>query len=267
MSLVASDLSVRYGRRVIIPALTLTPLPPGTVTALVGPNAAGKSTLLRAIAGLVPSTGHTMLNGVDLGRASMVERARLVAFLPQALPVGVSLSVLEGVVASLRATPAFENLGSRRETEERALATLERFGILALALEPISKLSGGQRQLASLAQAAVREPALLLLDEPTSALDPRHQLRVMTTVRRIAVERQAVVLVVLHDLSLAAQFADRIVVLSGGSVHAEGTPEETMTEGMLLDVYRVAGRVERCSHGRLQVMIDAEAGSPERRDP
>lgn len=259
-------LSVGYGRGTVVKDLTLRALEPGTVTALVGPNAAGKSTLLRALAGLLRSDGEVHLGGLDLGALDLAERARHVAFMPQAMPAGISLSVMEAVVTSLRATPAFEDRMSGAKAHRRALAVLSRFGILDLAMEPLDRLSGGQRQLASLAQAAVREPALLLLDEPTSALDPRHQLRVMGVVRDMAREGRVVV-VVLHDLSLAAQFADRLVVLSDGTLAAEGPCDRTLTPEMLRQVYGVEARVERCSRGRMQVMIDAEIAETAQETP
>nr|WP_210292227.1 ABC transporter ATP-binding protein [Aurantimonas endophytica] len=250
---------VRYGRREVIGGLNLSGIRRGSLTALVGPNAAGKSTLLKALAGLLPASGSIRLGGADLQRLSLTERAARVAFMPQQIPVGVSLTVLEAAMAALKATPTGDAADpSDRAVLSRAMAVLSRFGIAELALEPLDRLSGGQRQLASLAQAVVREPELLLLDEPTSALDLKHQLRVMRIVREIASSSRMVV-AVLHDLALAAQFADRIVVLSQGAVRADGPPEAAVTHTMLRDVYGVLARVERCSQGRLQIMVDGES--------
>ena len=111
--------------------------------------------------------------------------------------------------------------------------------------------------MVGLAQALVRDPALLLLDEPTSALDMARQVRLLTEVRRVAAEGR-VVLAVLHDLALAAQWADRIAVLHKGRLHSFGTPAEVVTPAMLAEVYGVEARVERCSRGRLMVLIDGE---------
>ena len=253
------DLRVRYGRREIIAGLSLPGVQRGSLTALVGPNAAGKSTLLRALAGLLPASGAIRLGDKDLQKLSLLERAARVAFMPQQVSAGVSLTVLEGAMAALKATPSGNVADqSDRAVLSRVLAVLSRFGIAEQALEPLDRLSGGQRQLASLAQAAVREPELLLLDEPTSALDLKHQLRVMRIVREIASSGRIVV-AVLHDLALAAQFADRIVVLSHGAICADGSPEAAVTQAMLREVYGVLARVERCSQGRLQIMVDGEA--------
>jgi iron complex transport system ATP-binding protein len=246
----------------------LADIAPGAVTALVGPNAAGKSTLLRALAGLIPASGAVRFAGTDLLRLDPAERAKRVAFMPQLLPANAALTVLEAVIAAQRASPLERSGASEREVRQRAMAVLERIEIAALALEPLDRLSGGQRQLASLAQAVVREPRILLLDEPTSALDLRHQFHVMDIVRSIA-RAGRIVVVVLHDLNLAAQFADRIVVLEHGTVRADGSPEAAMTADILADVYGVAARVERCSRGRLQSAIDglvpSQSDSVERR--
>jgi ABC-type phosphate transport system ATPase subunit len=125
-------------------------------------------------------------------------------------------------------------------------------------------LAGAGMQLASLAQAIVRAPKLLLLDEPTSALDLRHQLDVMTIVRELAREGRIVV-VVLHDLTLAASWSDHLVVLDCGTVVAEGRPEEALSSSILSAVYGVAARVERCSRGRLHIMVDGPANPTELR--
>ena len=246
--------SVGYGRRPVLSGLTLPALRPGEVTTLAGPNAAGKSTLLRAIAGLAPFTGSIALDGTDLSLLSAPARARIIGFMPQNLPSGAALNVIETVITALRAS------GERAVTEPpeiRAMAVLDRLGIGALALESLDQLSGGQRQMVSLAQSNVRNPRLLLLDEPTSALDLARQVRLLSEVRRIAAEGR-VVLTVLHDLALAARWSDRIAILHKGSLYAFGPPAEVVTPAMLAEVYGVEARVERCSRGHLMVQIDGE---------
>ena len=247
------DVSVRYGSRRVIEGLSLPELHAGEVTVLAGPNAAGKSTLLRAIAQLAPYQGRIGLAGEDLARLPANRRAKVVGFMPQTLPSASTLIVLESVIAALRAGG---QLGIH-DAESRVMAVLERLGIADLALERLEQLSGGQRQMVSLAQAIVRDPRLLLLDEPTSALDLARQVRLLAELRRLAAEGRVVV-AVLHDLGLAARWADRIVVLEHGRLHASGAPEQVLTPAMLAQVYGVEARVERCSMGRLTVMIDAE---------
>lgn len=251
--LLAQNISVRYGARNVLSGLDLPLLRPGEVTVLAGPNAAGKSTLLRAIAQLQPYGGKVVLDGSDLAHVPMRDRARLVGFMPQSLPASSSLVALESVIAALRSGDTV----SARQADATAMAVMNKLGIEALALEPLSSLSGGQRQMVSLAQAIVRDPRLLLLDEPTSALDLARQVRLLSELRRLAGEGRIVV-AVLHDLALAAQWADRIVLIHGGHTRAEGRPEEVLTPELLAEVYGVEARVERCSRGRIMVMIDGE---------
>jgi len=255
--LAVTGLRVAYGRRAVVDGLDLPALMPGTLTALVGPNAAGKSTLLRGIAGLVPGTrGRVLLGERDLLAMTIPERARHLAYMPQGLPGGVALTVLETLVGALRAVPTPLAPDGAAATA-RAIDVLSRLGIEGLALRELGALSGGQRQLVGLAQALSREPEVLLLDEPTSALDLRHQVSVMALVRETVTRAGLVGIVVLHDLALAARFSDRLVALSAGRVRADGTPERTLTPALLAEVYEVEARVERCSRGGLIVLPDA----------
>lgn len=251
-----ANLSAGYPGRPVIAGLTLPDIHPGDVVAFVGPNAAGKSTLLRALAGLTPASGEVLLGERPLLRMSLAERSSHVTYMPQALPQGVALSVLEGVVGALKAT-RFEgaDLGDERAAN-LAIDVLSRIGIEHLALERLDRLSGGQRQLASLAQALARAPRVLLLDEPTSALDLHFQLRVLRLTRQLAKERGLIVVIVLHDLHAAAQTADRVVVLSKGAVAADGAPERAITPEVLASVYHVRARVDLAGPGDLRVIVD-----------
>ncbi|TDR94129.1 ABC transporter ATP-binding protein [Enterovirga rhinocerotis] len=255
-ALAIENLSAGYGGRPVLDRLSIAGIEPRSVVAIVGPNGAGKSTLLRVLAGLMSAQGRARLGEDDLLDALPEIRAARIGFMPQRLPAGIGLSVIEGVVGALRVGPF---AGTTRQVHLRAASVLERLGITHLALETLDRLSGGQRQMASLAQALAGGPALLLLDEPTSALDLRHQLHVMDTIRSLADEGR-IVIVVLHDLQLAAQWADRIVVLRDGRLHTDAPPEIAITPTMLAEVYGVEARIERCSRGRLQIMPDALAG-------
>src|SRR5690606_2328868 len=177
------NLSAGYGGRPIVEDLSLPPLSPGEVVSVVGPNGAGKSTFLRALAGLIPAKGAIRLDGAELTGLSLADRAKRVTYMPQTLPQGVALTVLETVVASIRATPLGGASFTDQQAVERAYEVLQRIGAEALAGQRLDRLSGGQKQLAGLAQALAREPRLLLLDEPTSALDLHHRLRVLDLAR------------------------------------------------------------------------------------
>ena len=248
-------LSAGYPRRPVIDGLTLAPLQAGRVTALVGPNAAGKSTLMMALAGLIKASGTVRLAGRNLLEMSPAERADCATFMPQQLPQGVALTVLESVLAALKAMPVAGLDLHGPGMPAHAFAALERLGIGNIAMERLSRLSGGQRQLVSIAQAIVRNPRVLLLDEPTSALDLRHQTQVMGLVRLLAREGKIVV-VVLHDLNLAARWADHIVVLQKGMAAAEGDPETALTSTVLADVYDVEARVDRSADGHLRISVE-----------
>ena len=206
MSLLINDLSVAYGARTIIHNVSLPALPAGRLVALVGPNGAGKSTLLRAIAGLERMQGEISLAGEDVSRLGFAERSRRLAYMPQQLPPGLALGVLESIVAALRVSGVDTLLALAYEA-------LVRLGIEHLAEQPLNSLSGGQRQLVALAQLLARNPQVLLLDEPTSALDLHYQLRVMDTVRERVVAHRLLAVAVLHDINLAASYADWLVVL------------------------------------------------------
>ncbi|UQY36150.1 ABC transporter ATP-binding protein [Pseudomonas fulva] len=251
-ALTISGLQVHSRGTRILHGIDLPAIAPGTLVGLVGPNGAGKSTLLRSLAGLLPTTGSLYLGALDLLRCSRRERAQQLAFMPQQLPDGIAMSVLETLLGALHAGRATHI----PDAVKRAHGVLEHLGIVHLAMRPLDQLSGGQRQLVSLAQAMIREPSLLLLDEPTSALDLHHQNRVMGTLRGLA-DQGRIVIVVLHDLPLAARWADRLVVLANGRALASGSPQQTLTPALLAEVYKVEARVETCSRGHLQIAVDA----------
>ncbi len=251
-NLILHNVTAGYGRRQVLPGLNCGPIPSGSVTALVGPNAAGKSTLLRVIAGLVPGRGSVRFGGMELTGMSVRERARHLSFMPQALPQDAGLSVIEVMIGAWRALP---DAHTGADMLDRVAQVLDRLGLGDLGMRPLTALSGGQRQMVALGQALMRDPPLLLLDEPTSALDLRRQIEVMQFLRKLAREGRTI-LIVLHDVTLAARWADLLLVMRNGKVQGLGAPEEIVTPAMLASVYGVAGRVERCSQNQLMLLID-----------
>ncbi|WP_060481662.1 ABC transporter ATP-binding protein [Pseudomonas sp. NBRC 111119] len=249
MSLLIEGVSVAYGARQILHEVSMPAFPAGSLVALVGPNGAGKSTLLRALAGLERMRGGLNLDGQDVTRLGFAERSRRLAYMPQQLPPGIALGVLESIVAALR-------VGSSDNLLGHAFEALRQLGIEGLAERSLDSLSGGQRQLVALAQLLARNPQVLLLDEPTSALDLHYQLRVMDAVRERVQAHRLLAVAVLHDINLAASHADWLVVLREGRVIACGAPADVLKPDLLADVYGVQARVERCSQGRLQVLVD-----------
>ncbi|WP_315832893.1 ABC transporter ATP-binding protein [Bradyrhizobium prioriisuperbiae] len=250
IDLTVESLSTGYPGRPIIGNLSLGPIRPGEIAAIVGPNAAGKSTLLRALAGLLPATGQARLAGKNILPLPARVRAEMIGFMPQSLPQTTDLTVLEAMLSALHlARP------SPHDPLAHAIDTLAQVGIADIALQPLHTFSGGQRQLASLAQSIVRRPQLLLLDEPTSALDLGHQFDVMRLVRNY-VGDDRIAIVVLHDLAFAARWADNIIMMERGALKIAGPPEVAITPEMLARVYGVEARVERYARGALQVIVD-----------
>ncbi|MFP5020763.1 ABC transporter ATP-binding protein [Pseudonocardia phyllosphaerae] len=244
LTLRVEGLSFGYRGRPVLHDVTLPEVRTSQVTAVVGPNAAGKSTLLRCIAGLHRARGTVRIDGSVAGRSGIF-------YLPQEPLPASSLTVFEAVLLARRLGPGAGAGGPDDVTE--VADTLVRLRLDDLATTPLGNMSGGQRQLVALAQAVVRRPEVLLLDEPVSNLDLRNQLRVLTLVRELAAEQSTAVLVTVHDLTLAARFADEAIVLCDGAVHASGTPDEVITAQMLREVYRVEGDVRRGEDGTLTV--------------
>ncbi|MCZ8095969.1 MAG: ABC transporter ATP-binding protein [Acidovorax sp.] len=251
--LTIEQLAAGYPGRAVLQGVNLPAVPPGTLVAVVGPNAVGKSTLLKAVAGLRPAQGRVWLEGTDLTTLAPRERLRTVGYLPQALPQSSSLMAYEAWHSVLRASRGTWSAAQREAAIEAVVAEL---GLQALALRRLDELSGGQRQMVGLAQVLVRAPRLLLLDEPTSALDLRWQLQVLQAVRQRVQQQGSVGLVAVHDLNLALRFCQRVLVLGGGTVRAQGDPAQVLTPDLLRQAYGVQARVERCSQGHLLVLAD-----------
>ncbi|CAN5451001.1 heme ABC transporter ATP-binding protein [soil metagenome] len=241
--MVARDVSVALGRTMILDAVSFRARK-GELVAIVGPNGAGKSTLLRVLSGeLAPNAGSVTLFGKPLAEQSSRVLARRRAVVPQSSEVAFAFAAYDVVL--LGRSPHVE----RRETErDRALARLamKTTDTLHLAETPYEVLSGGEKQRVQLARALtqiadVAEETLLLLDEPTSSLDLVHQHTLLGHVAALR-ERSAIVCI-LHDLNLAAQYADRIVVLDGGRVVADAAPRAVLSESLLATVFEVEASV------------------------
>jgi iron complex transport system ATP-binding protein len=237
MSLDLQDALVTLGGRTILSDIGLT-VRPGRFVGLVGPNGAGKTTLLRVLAGLItPNGGRATLEGRPLAGMSREERARRIAALFQGAGVGWPMTVRE--IVALGRLPHRRAFASRSQADDAAVArAMVRTDILHLADRAEPTLSSGERMRALLARALAVEAPWLLVDEPVTALDPAHQLDAMALLRAIARDGTGVV-AVLHDLTLAARFCDRIVVLAGGRLVADGTPEEALTDVLLARAFGI----------------------------
>lgn len=238
-------LSARYGRRQILEEITTPRFEGGQVVALLGPNAAGKSTLFRRVLGLLKGEGEARISGATAERP--------VAYMPQDTGANAVLTVYESVLLA-----RMQGRGLKVQAEDLAQVdrALEELGITALGERNIGDLSGGQRQLVSAAQALVQEPEILMLDEPTSALDLNRQIGLLTVLRRLARERKMLVMVALHDLGHALRFTDAAMLLEHGRLIACGPTAEVVTPELLRRVYRVEARIEPCSMGRPQLIVE-----------
>lgn len=254
MSLLIEGLGLSYGARSIVQDLTLPAVEAGSLVGVLGPNGVGKSSLLRAIAGLQACQGMARLGSAPLSGVPPWRQRAQVAYLPQQLPQAVSLLAYESLLAAARAR--CPQLASH-ELAARVEAILQRLGIEHLALQRMDRLSGGQRQLLGLAQALVGEPQLLLLDEPTSALDLHWQLRVLDCVAERCGTERAIALVACHDLNLALRFCSHLLLLAPGGAYRFGVPAEVLDAAWLRRAYAIEARIEHCSLGQPLVLADS----------
>ena len=235
MSLIAHDLSLIRGEAEVLSGVTAS-LEPGAITAIVGPNGAGKSSLLMALAGLLdPAGGEVQLDGERLAALDPRTRARAIGYLPQSADIAWDVAV-ETLVA-LGRMPHNEGRGdSRREPVHAALHALD---LEALAHRPVSTLSGGEKARVLLARVLAGEPRWVLADEPLAALDLAHQLRLVGHLKSCAQQGTGVV-IVLHDLALAMNHADRVLVLDQGRLVADAPPTEALALAILEQVWGIA---------------------------
>jgi iron complex transport system ATP-binding protein len=239
-------------------------LTPGEILGVIGANASGKTTLVRLVSGILrPDRGEVRLHGTALGRLGAAAIARSIAVVPQDVPRGFPYRAGELVLMGRyphRPSRFFED----REDRRIAAQAMERVGVAHLAGELVDRLSGGERQRLLLARALAQEPRVLALDEPTAHLDLRHQAECVSLLRQLNREQGLTVLLVSHDLDVAAQIAGRLLLLDGGRVARLGPPEEVLEAGLLEAVYGCPVVVTRHpTTGRPAVAVDW-AGHEER---
>ncbi len=232
------NLTVSYGPRLVLHKVSLE-VNSGEVMALIGPNGAGKSTLVRAVSGVIPLLGGKIrTNGDDLAALPPMQRARYLAVVPQAVSLPPAFTVWETVL--MGRTPYLNFLGQASASdEERVQHALERVAALDLAERRVGELSGGEQQRVLLARALAQSTPILLLDEPTAHLDLQYQVNLMEMVRQLAHCDGLAVLIALHDLNLAARYADRVVLLVAGEIKAAGTPRQVLTPELISAAYHL----------------------------
>ncbi|KRE09527.1 ferrichrome ABC transporter [Bosea sp. Root381] len=253
VKLALSGVGVAYGRRRVLQDIDAQELRGGEVVAVIGANAAGKSSLFRRIAGLASGEGEVRISGQSRVQG---RPAPSTCYLPQDTAVNAVLTVYESILLALKQGGSWAVSDDELHRIDRVLRELE---IEELAFRGLGELSGGQRQLVSIAQTLAREPDILLLDEPTSALDLHRQFEVLSLVRRLAHERGMLVLVSIHDLNQALRFADRVMVLAHARLVALGDPRTIVTPALLDDVYGVRARVETLASGEPYVLVEGSS--------
>jgi iron complex transport system ATP-binding protein len=232
-----NDLAFGYGARTIGSGVTLT-LQPGEILALLGPNGAGKTTLFKTILGLLaPQQGQILFDGVPLDTLTRSERAKRIAYVPQAhaalFPFTVEEVVLMGRAAQVQPFSA-----PGQQDHQVAAAALDRLGMTHLSQRPYTEISGGERQMALIARALAQQPKVLVMDEPTASLDYGNQMRVLSHVRRLAKEGMAIVLST-HNPDHVFMVADRVALLHDGALVAIGSPADVLTPQRIRQLYDI----------------------------
>ena len=239
-----SDLSCGYGTKIIINRINLH-IKKGEFVCIIGPNGSGKTTLLKTITRIIkPAKGNIFLEGRDLNNIDKREIAKKMAVVSQNLPI-VSMTVKEFVL--LGRTPHYKTLQlleneSDIEVVEHAISMT---GIERLQNSLMSEISGGEVQLSLIARALAQEPWILLLDEPTAHLDITHQVNILDLIKRLNKDYQLTVIIILHDLNLASEYCDRLILMNNGQITKTGIPEEVLNSIDLEEVYKTLVVVEK----------------------
>lgn len=255
MSISFQNISVHLGKHQILSGVSLETVP-GQITGIVGPNGSGKSTLIKTLFGIVPKqAGSIFLNGVPLSSLTRKQIASQVGYVGQDAAYVFDFSVSEVVEMAL-----YHQKGNGRQAVERALAELN---ISHLAQSSILTLSGGERKMVFLARAIAQGAGMLVLDEPTNHLDIHHQLFILDYLKHSG----KTVLIVLHDLNIAAMYCDRLYAMKGGRIAGQGPPKELLTPEFIRQVYAVEAKIMPDEDGVPHIIFRPGTGRKEKEEP
>jgi iron complex transport system ATP-binding protein len=236
IKLAINGVTFSYGSRTALSDATIA-IEAGELGGLVGPNGSGKSTLLKCINRILnPKCGTIMIEGEDIGAASLKEIARRVGYVPQSAHSIFPSTVFDAILLGRR---PYVTWGISGRDKQIVLETISLLGIEDLAMRRFTELSGGERQKVLIARALAQEPQVILLDEPTSNLDIRYQLEVLEVIRKLVTEKKITAVMAVHDLNLAARYADKIICLYKGRIYNVGLPTEVITAETIRTVYGV----------------------------
>lgn len=239
------NISVKRGEISVANQINLT-FEEGKVYTILGPNGTGKSSMLKTIFGELPYSGEISFQGEKLNHRHLSDWRKRIGYMPQDTNVEASLTAIEVVLLG-----RMDSLSMRVSDEllTEAATIMEQLGIAHLAHRDVFQLSGGQRQLVMFAQVLLRNPQILMLDEPVSALDMHHQLNLLEEVCRYTKEKKLITIMVLHDLSLAAQFSDHLILLGEGKIQRQGNPHQVLQPEIINSLYNINVELLHCSQG------------------